>query len=123
MEMAIDPTKYNWNTNYNKNDKFTDEERKANSAKSGEIRRRRRKFREIFEELLSLTNSEGEGIDELISIGLIRKALEGDMQAFQLIRDQLNEKPKDQLELSTDNVIEINIISSEEPEEEHNSEL
>lgn len=113
MIVAIDAKKYNWNSNYNNSDKFTDEERLANKAKGGTQKginyRRRRKFAEIFDELLSFTNSEGEGLDELISMELLRKALEGDMQAYQLIRDQIGEKPKDQVELSTGNTITIEI--------------
>lgn len=121
--MAIDAKKYNWKTNYHESENYTDEQRLENHKKAGVQKginyRRRRKFAEIFDELLSFTNSEGEGLDELISMELLRKALNGDMQAYQLIRDQIGEKPKDQLELSSDNAIEINIISPEE----HNSEL
>ena len=124
--MAIDAKKYNWNSNYNNNPNVSDEERRANRSKAGTQKginsRRRRKFAEIFDELLSFTNSEGEGLDELISMELLRHALNGDMQAYQLIRDQLGEKPKDQMELTTGNSITIEIGQPEDGDQTQISE-
>ena len=124
--MAIDAKKYNWNSNYNNNPNISDEERRTNRSKAGTQKginsRRRRKFAEIFDELLSFTNSEGEGLDELISMELLRHALNGDMQAYQLIRDQLGEKPKDQMELTTGNSITIEIGQPEDGDQTQISE-
>lgn len=124
--MAIDASKYNWKTNWHESDKITEEQKREAHIKGGKAKsentRRRRKFAEIFDELLSFTNSEGEGLDELISMELLRHALSGDMQAYQLIRDQLGEKPKDQMELTTGNSIVIEIGQPEDGDQTQISE-
>lgn len=56
--------------------------------KSGEVRRMRKSLKEQL--LLLLSENE---IQENICLSLIDKALDGDVQAFKLIRDTIGEKP------------------------------
>jgi hypothetical protein len=67
--------------------------------KSGETRRERKKFREIFELLLDKksTNDKGETatIKEVIAINTVAKAVKGDLKAVELIHKMLDEKNKE----------------------------
>ena len=66
------------------------EEARENSRKggiaSGKARRKRKALREELEMLLAMN-----GNQEKISIALIRKAAEGDVPAYKLIAEMLNE--------------------------------
>ena len=44
-----------------------------------------------------------------MSIAMIEKAMKGDTKAFEVIRDTIGEKPKDQLQLEQDKPFEVNI--------------
>ncbi len=60
--------------------------------KSGEVRRMRKTLKEHL--LLLLSENE---IQENICLSLIDKALDGDVQAFKLIRDTIGEKPVEKI--------------------------
>lgn len=62
---------------------------------SGKSRRERKTLKE---ELLMLL-SEGD-TQEKISLSLIKQALEGNTKAFEIIRDTVGEKPKDEIEVT-----------------------
>ena len=62
---------------------------------SGESRRKRKTLKE---ELLLLL-SEGD-TQEKISLSLIKQALEGNTKAFEIIRDTVGEKPKEEIEVT-----------------------
>jgi hypothetical protein len=69
-------------------------------TKSGEVRRQRKALRECLNLLLAekVENGEaGETRADVISAALIRKAMEGDVKAFEVIRDTVGEKPVDRV--------------------------
>ena len=67
--------------------------------KSGEVRAKRKTLRE---ELLALleTKIEDKTIQEKISFSLIQEALDGNVKAFETIRDTIGEKPQDKVNIS-----------------------
>jgi len=71
--------------------------------KSGEVRRERKKLKEDFEILLSLSKN-GQTNQEKMCLALFEKALKGDISAFNSIRDLLGEKPKDVIEQTNTNL-------------------
>lgn len=77
--------------------------------KSGEARREKKKLKDLLEIALSLTNSEGIDNYTTMTLALIQKAMDGDTKAYEVVRDTLGQKPKEEVELTTGNVIEINI--------------
>ena len=86
--------------------------------KSGEARRRKKTMRETLELLLTMPLKQGERADiekgdnlkefakenvtveQAMLIAQIQKALKGDTQAFEMIRDLIGEKPVDKKEVS-----------------------
>ena len=79
------------------------EKGKKGGIKSGEKRRERKKLRELLEIALQLQNKEtGEQNDFAIIAALIKKAVNGDTKAFELIRDTIGEKPTDKQEIIGD---------------------
>lgn len=80
--------------------RFTSSEARENgkkgAKKSAEKRRERKKFKELLEIALLLSDEEsGEQNDFAIVAALIKKAANGDTKAFELIRDTVGEKPVD----------------------------
>ena len=82
----------------------TIEEAKKGGIASGESRRRKKLLRECLEELLD-TEQEVKinGVTlkktnaELLSVTLMKKALKGDVKAFEVLRDTAGEKPVDKV--------------------------
>ena len=69
--------------------------------KSGEVRRERKKLRELLEIALVLPDEDtGEQNDMSMTSALIKKAIKGDVSAYLAIRDTLGEKPVDKQEIS-----------------------
>lgn len=66
---------------------------KKGGIRSGESRRERKKLKE---ELLLLL-SEGDN-NRRMSLAIFERALNGDTKAFEVIRDTIGEKPKEQIE-------------------------
>ena len=83
----------------------TKEEARERGAKggiaSGEARRRRRTLKE--ELLLMLSDPE---VQEKLSAAIMKKGMDGDIRAFEVIRDTIGEKPKDVFDINSN---EINI--------------
>lgn len=77
---------------------------RAGGIKSGQVRKERKTLKE---ELLLLLASDDN--NSKISTALIKRALNGDVSAFAMIRDTIGEKPNDKLELSNDKPFEVNI--------------
>ncbi|MBQ4178609.1 MAG: hypothetical protein II598_02570 [Elusimicrobia bacterium] len=68
---------------------------------SGKARRQKKTFKELFEIALSLQNEEtGEQNDIGITSAMIKKALSGDVKAFESIRDTIGQKPIEKQEIS-----------------------
>ena len=72
---------------------------KEGGIKSGEVRRMRKTMRE---ELLAMLES-GD-IQENLCVALIDRALDGDIKAFQVIRDTIGEKPAEKIDFMSTNV-------------------
>ena len=66
---------------------------KKGGIRSGKVRRERKKLKE---ELLLLL-SEGDN-NRRMSLAIFERALNGDTKAFEVIRDTIGEKPKEQIE-------------------------
>lgn len=71
---------------------------------SGESKRKRKTFKEIFELLLQEQATDGSGLtnDELISLQMIVEANKGNTKAFEIIRDSIGEKPTDKVETKSE---------------------
>ena len=68
--------------------------RQKGGIKSGEVRRARKTLKEELLLLLENGNTQNK-----ISLALIKKALKGNIKAFEVIRDTIGEKPADKHEL------------------------
>lgn len=81
------------------NTKVAREQRVANARKAGKVSARVKKERKTFkEELLMLL--EEKDTQKNISVALIVKALEGDIKAFEVLRDTIGEKPTDKIDMN-----------------------
>ena len=58
---------------------------------SGEARRKKKRFRELFNAVLDQKNETGERHDMAIVKAMIKKAAIGDVKAFEAIRDTIGE--------------------------------
>ena len=85
--------------NLKKNSERTPEERKALARKAGKKSGEARKKRKLLKEELLLLLSQG-NCQEKMSIALIEKAINGDIKAFEVIRDTIGEKPVNVQEVS-----------------------
>ena len=86
-----------------KNSERTPSERRELAVKagkaSGEARRKRRTLKE--ELLLMLEDPE---IQKGVTAALMRNALDGDNKAFEILRDTIGEKPKDILDINSNEI-------------------
>ena len=77
--------------------KFTDEDRKKALKARQENLKRKKTLREAFEVLLSAKYDVGQNTKrtgfEVITWEVMRQALEGNIKAFEVIRDTIGEKP------------------------------
>lgn len=67
---------------------------KKGGIKSGEVRRARKTLKEELLLLLENGNTQNK-----ISLALVKKALKGDIKAFEVLRDTIGEKPTEKHEL------------------------
>ena len=88
------------------NERSTSEQREIcqkGGIKSGEARRAKKTMKQMLDYLLEkeITNKQGEKAttQEAISVSLIKQALNGNVKAFEVIRDTIGEKPKDNINL------------------------
>lgn len=92
---------------------LTEEEQRELARKggiaSGEARRRKKTLKEELIALLETNNN-----NEKISIAILNKALNGDIQAFTTIRDTIGEKPVDKVEADVSSEVNINIELSDD---------
>ncbi len=81
------------------NTKVAREQRVANARKAGKVSARVKKERKTFkEELLMLL--EEKDTQKNISVALVLKALDGDIKAFEVLRDTIGEKPTDKIDMN-----------------------
>lgn len=109
------------------NEERTIEERRANARKagkaSGEARRRKRTFKQVFssllpqsvdlegtEEIAALAQDMGEiTAQDAMAMALICKAMKGDIAAFTAIRDTIGENPSQKVEGSMDSRVTLSL--------------
>lgn len=94
------------------NERSTSEQREIcqkGGIKSGEARRAKKTMREMLNYLLEkeITNKSGEKAttQEAITVSLINQALKGNVKAWEVIRDTIGEKPKQDINLSTGGLV------------------
>ena len=82
---------------------------------SGKARRRKRDLKELLELALSQPWEENTDEDNYtgITVALIKKAANGDVQAYTQIAKMLGQQPKDEVEVSTQGSINITIGDDE----------
>ena len=74
---------------------LTVEEQRQGGIASGITRAKRKTFKE---ELLNLLSDKD--VNKNISLSLLSKALDGDIRAFEVIRDTVGEKPIDKVDMN-----------------------
>lgn len=85
--------------NSNRSPNEVRENGRKGGKKSGEVRREKKLLRELLEEaLLKKTETGNKYID--ITNALIKQAEEGNVKAYETIRDTLGQKPVDKIEHS-----------------------
>lgn len=96
--------------------------------KSGESKRRMKTFKEELKELLAveMENAKGEkvSVQKNINSALILKASKGDVKAYEVIRDTLGQKPKDEKEVvvKSDEGLKVNLELVKEMEDKFKNE-
>lgn len=82
--------------------KLSKEEASKGGKKSGEVRRKKRLMREAFEELLARDyhDASGKTLDgtELLTLKVFKQAMDGDLKAFEIVRDTTGQKPVERIE-------------------------
>ena len=92
--------------------------------KSGEVRRKRKLLKDLFESLLntSITDedmkkelkdngfkNEEQNYNTLLGVSMLTEAMKGNTKAFELIRDTIGEKPKEKISFEVNDEISKNI--------------
>lgn len=77
---------------------------KMGGIASGESKRRKKTLRDELIMLLETNDNNNK-----ISLALLKKALDGDIQAFTTIRDTIGEKPTDKVEQEVISTIRVDI--------------
>ena len=101
---------------------------KIGGIKSGESKRRMKTFREELMAILEteMLNAKGEkvSVQKNINSALILKASKGDVKAYEVIRDTLGQKPKDEKEVfvRSDEGLKVNLELVKEMEDKFKNE-
>lgn len=85
--------------NLKPNNERTPKERRENAQKAGIASGEARRARKTLKEELLLLLSDGD-IQNKISVALLKKAQKGNIKAFEVIRDTIGEKPKEEQTLT-----------------------
>lgn len=101
---------------------------KLGGKASGEAKRRMKTFKEELQQLLQMEilNKNGEKIStqQNINSALILKAAKGDVRAYEVIRDTLGQRPKDEKEvvvMSGEDGLKVNLELVKSLEEKFNA--
>ena len=81
---------------------------KKGGIASGKSRRRRKLLRECLDELLAREYTQGGTTltgSEALAAALMKKAMKGDVKAFEALRDTAGEKPVERIESNTEIVV------------------
>lgn len=113
-------------TRFKKGEKQAKIGRKGGIA-SGQAKRKKKLLKECLDELLEKEweNRNGEKMagSEAISVALFKKALAGDMKAFEIVRDTAGQKPVDKVMLAevdqnTINEVEAMVLGEQDDNKE-----
>lgn len=77
--------------------KRTKEEQRAITTAGGKASGESRRARKTLKEELLLLLSEGD-TQKSVTVALLQKAIDGDVKAFEVLRDTIGEKPVDKVE-------------------------
>ena len=88
--------------------KRTPRERIEIARKGAKATNKKKAERKTLREELLLLLATGNKQNKM-SIAMIEKAIKGDTKAFEVIRDTIGEKPKDQIEVGQEKPFEVNI--------------
>ena len=84
----------------------TSEEARINGRKGGlasaKARREKKTLKMELEALLEIMDEKGDSVQKKMSFALIKKAVGGDVRAFETIRDTIGQKPKENLNIDFD---------------------
>ena len=80
-----------------KSGKKARESGRKGGKKSGEAKREKKRLRELLELALERVGDDGQTTAEAVTAALVAKALTGDVKAYEVIRDTVGEKPKDEV--------------------------
>jgi hypothetical protein len=87
-----------------RNEDLTPEERRKRASKAGkksvEARRKRKALKEELELLMQTKASNGKTYQEIMSTALVKQAIDGNTKAYEIIRDTLGEKPRDDVKIT-----------------------
>lgn len=90
--------------NNNPDHKLTTEEQSAGGKKSGETRRNKKMLRDCIEILLETERDDGNGKKvtgaEVLSVKLFKEAMNGNVRAFEVLRDTAGQKPVERVMIS-----------------------
>lgn len=80
---------------------------RANGSKGGKSKAKNEKAKQLFraaiqEALKAPTEGKGTVVEEIVA-AQVKKALEGDTKAFEVLRDTIGEKPSNKIETSVTN--------------------
>ena len=81
---------------------------------SGKARRERKAFKEALLLALETMTEEGKTIQDKGIESLMKKYIDGDLQAFTIVRDTVGEKPTDKVEADVNSDVNIKIELSDE---------
>lgn len=96
-----------------RNEDRTPSERRANAIKAGIASGKARRARKTLKEELLLLLASG-NTQNKISLALIKKALNGNIKAFEVIRDTIGEKPVDKQLTVEGNKEDLEIVIDKE---------
>lgn len=95
------------------NAKLTQEELREHCSKAGKASVEAKKKRKTLKEELLALLEEGD-TQKNMTISILAEALNGNIKAFEVIRDTVGEKPKEKIEAEVDTNININIELDDE---------
>lgn len=67
---------------------------------SGIARQEKKTLKAELEALLEVVDEKGDSVQKKMSFALIKKAVKGDTRAFELIRDTIGQKPKENMNVN-----------------------
>lgn len=69
---------------------------------SVKARQEKKSLKAELEALLEILDEKGDSVQKKMSFALIRKAIKGDVRAFETIRDTIGQKPKENMNINFD---------------------